>query len=47
MGANYGATGHVSSNPFVQSGTPSIVEENVQPEARDAYLHGTPNDRSY
>lgn len=45
-GAYYGATGHVSNNPFAASAG-SMVEETVQPEARDAYMHGTTDDRSY
>lgn len=45
-GANYGATAHVSNNPFASS-APSMVEETVQPEARDVYMHGAPDDRSY
>lgn len=48
MGANtnYGATGNVSTNPFAASAD-SMVTENVQPEARDVYMHGAPEDRSY
>lgn len=45
-GANYGATGHVSNNPFASSAA-AMVEETVQPEAKDVYMHGTPDDRSY
>ena len=40
---NYGATGHVANNPFASS----MVEEPVQPEAKDVYMHGTSDDRSY
>lgn len=46
MGTNYGATAHVSNNPFASSAA-SMVEETVQPEARDVYMHGTTDDRSY
>lgn len=46
MGTNYGATGHVSNNPFA-SASSAMIEENVQPEAKDIYMHGTPDDRSY
>lgn len=45
-GANYGATGNVSTNPFAASAA-SMIEENVQPEARDIYMHGAPEDRTY
>ncbi|XP_031624157.1 vesicular glutamate transporter 1 [Contarinia nasturtii] len=45
-GANYGAVGHVANNPFASSAA-SMVEEPVQPEARDKYMHGTTDDRSY
>lgn len=46
IGTNYGATGNVSTNPFAASAA-SMVTENVQPEARDMYMHGTPDERSY
>lgn len=45
-GANYGATGNVSTNPFAASAA-SMIEENVQPEAKDIYMHGAPEDRTY
>lgn len=45
LGTNYGATGNASTNPFAASA--SMVTENVQPEARDVYMHGTADDRSY
>lgn len=45
-GNNYGATGNVSTNPFAASAA-TMVTENVQPEARDMYMHGAPEDRSY
>lgn len=34
---NYGATGHVANNPFASAG--AIIEEPVQPEATDTYMH--------
>lgn len=43
---NYGATGHVPNNPFA-SATGTIIEESVQPEAKDIYMHGTSDDRTY
>lgn len=45
-GANYGATGHVANNPFAAAAG-TIVEENVQPESRDIYMHGNNDDRTY
>lgn len=44
---NYGATGHVANNPFASGVVSTIIEENVQPEARDTYMHGTTSDRAY
>lgn len=46
VGANYGAIGHVANNPFAANAT-TMIEETVQPEAKDMYLHGTTDDRSY
>lgn len=43
---SYGATGHVANNPFA-SAAGTIIEESVQPEAKDVYMHGTSDDRSY
>lgn len=33
-----------STNPFLNN---QIVEEQVQPESKDTYLHGTVQDRTY
>lgn len=41
---SYGAVTHVANNPFAY---PQVVDEPVQPEARDAYLHGNPAERTY
>lgn len=43
----YGATQHVANNPFLSGAVGDVMEENVQPMARDAYMHGTVDDRSY
>lgn len=44
---DYGATAHVSNNPFAASAMGSMIEENVQPEARDDYLHGSVADQPF
>lgn len=42
---SYGAVSHVAGNPFAY---PNVInEEPVQPEAKDSYLHGNPDERSY
>lgn len=42
---SYGSVQHVPGNPFAY---PNYVEEEqVQPPAQDAYMHGTINDRTY
>lgn len=43
---NYGATGHVTNNPFASSAS-QMIAENVQPESKDIYMHGTTDDGSY
>lgn len=42
---NYGATKPATTNPFAYAS--AISEQTVQPEAKDTYLHGTTEDRTY
>lgn len=43
---NYGATQPVANNPFAYAST-MLAQQTVQPEAKDSYLHGTAEDRTY
>lgn len=38
---------HVTNNPFASGAAGNMMEENVQPMARDVYMHGTVDDRNY
>lgn len=42
---NYGAVEQAAGHPFAY--TNQVSEEHIQPEARDAYMHGTVDDRTY
>lgn len=44
---SYGATHHVTNNPFAAGAVGEMMAENVQPTARDVYMHGTVDDRNY
>ena len=41
---SYGAVEHVAGNPFANT---TIMEESVQPDATDSYMHGNAYDRNY